>query len=256
MDLFCKEYGAGPPLIILHGLLGASGNWHTLSSRVFGAHFHVFTVDQRNHGRSPHDDRLDYPAMAADLAGFMDGHGLASAHLMGHSMGGKTAMEFALTYPGRVEKLVVVDIAPKPYPGRHTEILDALQAVDPGAFRSRTDIDAALGQRIASYPIRQFLLKNLRPDGQGRYAWQMNLDAIVRNHDRISAGPEAAGTFDGPALFVRGGASDYVTDADVPEIRRRFPAARVVTIPGAGHWVHAEAPQAFAQAVLGFLQGR
>lgn len=253
MDLFYKDYGAGPPLIILHGLLGAGGNWHTLSHRVFGRHFHVFAVDQRNHGRSPHDDRLDYPAMAADLAGFMDAHGLARAHVLGHSMGGKTAMEFALTFPARVDRLVVVDIAPRAYPNRHAEILDALRALDPAAYRSRAEIDAALAERIASYPIRQFLLKNLRPDGPGSYAWQMNLDAIVRNYDRISGGLTAAGTFDGPALFVRGGASDYVTDADLPGIRRHFPAARLVTIPGAGHWVHAEAPEAFARAVLAFL---
>ncbi len=255
MELFYKAYGEGPPLIVLHGLLGASGNWHTLASRVFARHFRVFTVDQRNHGRSPHDPVHDYPAMAGDLEAFMDRRGLTSAHVLGHSMGGKTAMQFALTRPRRVDRLVVVDIAPKRYPPWQLDILDALRDLDLNAFRSRAEIDAALARRVPSVPVRQFLLKNLRREPHGGFSWMMNLEALYRNYDRLSDDIPAEGTFDGPALFVRGGASSYVADEDLPRIRRRFPHAELVTIPGAGHWVHAEAPEAFARVVLDFLTG-
>lgn len=253
MELFYKEYGEGHPLIILHGLLGASGNWHTLAGRAFAKHFHVFTVDQRNHGRSPHDPVHDYPAMADDLEAFMDRHGLATAHVMGHSMGGKTAMQFALTRPHRVDRLVVVDIAPKRYPPWQIHLFDALRNLDLNAFRSRAEIDAALARRVPSAAVRQFLLKNLRTERHGGFSWIVNLEALYRNYERLSDDIPATGTFDGPTLFVRGGDSPYVTDEDLPRIRRRFPRAEVVTIPGAGHWVHADAPEAFARAVIDFL---
>ena len=255
MDLASQRFGAGPPLIILHGLLGSSDNWRTLSRAVFGAHFEVFTVDQRNHGRSPHSDVFDYPAMVEDLAAFMDARGLAAARLLGHSMGGKTAMHFALTYPERVEALLVVDIAPKAYSPRHTALLEALRALDLAAYRTRAEIDAALRPQIPSDGIRNFLLKNLQRDGQGGYGWKMNLDVIYRHYDRLNGVMEADGTFEGPTLFVRGGASDYVADEDTELIISFFPEAEIVTIDGAGHWVHAEKPQEFGEVVLGFLGG-
>ena len=255
MHLASQRFGAGPPLIVLHGLLGSSDNWRTLSRAVFGTHFEVFTVDQRNHGRSPHSDTFDYPAMVEDLAGFMDAHGLAAARLLGHSMGGKTAMHFALAYPERVEALVVVDIAPKPYSPRHTALFDALRGLDLGAYRSRAEIDAALRPQIPSDGIRNFLLKNLQRDGQGGYGWRMNLEGIYRHYDRLNGVLEADGTFEGPTLFVRGGASDYVADEDREVIVSFFPDAEIVTIDGAGHWVHAEKPKEFAEVVLGFLEG-
>ena len=253
MQLAFQRFGAGSPLIVLHGLLGSSDNWRTLSRAVFGAHFEVFTVDQRNHGRSPHSDVFDYRAMVEDLAVFMDTRGLAAARLLGHSMGGKTAMHFALTYPERVEALVVVDIAPKAYSPRHAPLLEALRALDLAG--SRAEIDAALRPQIPSDGIRNFLLKNLQRDGQGGYGWKMNLDAIYRHYDRLNGVTEADGTFEGPTLFIRGGASDYVADEDREVIVSFFPEAEIVTIDGAGHWVHAEKPQEFAEVVLGFLRG-
>ena len=253
MRLAYKRYGAGPSLIILHGLLGAGGNWHTLSSKVFGQHAEVFTVDQRNHGRSPHSDVFDYPSMVADLETFMDDHGLPSATMLGHSMGGKTAMHMALTHPERVDGLIVVDMAPRDYLPRHTDLFDALRALDLTAYPSRRAIDAALAERIASYPVRQFLLKNLIYDGARGFTWKMNLDGIFRNYDRINTVLDPRLTFDGPTLFIRGEASDYITDTDVPAIRMQFPQAKLVTIAEAGHWVHADAPQAFAEAVVAFL---
>jgi pimeloyl-ACP methyl ester carboxylesterase len=253
MDLFYNQYGEGnPPLLLLHGLLGANGNWHTLSRTAFREVATVYAVDQRNHGRSPHTDRLDYPSMAADVNDFIRHHNLGRAHLLGHSMGGKTAMQAALTYPSVVDRLIVVDMAPRAYAPRHTELLEALARIDPTAYDSRDEIDAALAEDVPSWAIRQFLLKNLDYDGE-RYTWKMNLDAIRRHYDDINAAVTDEGPFEGPALFVRGGDSDYVTDADVPDIRRRFPNAELVTIDGAGHWVHSDAPEALAEVVTDFL---
>ena len=253
MDLFYKRYGTeGPPLLILHGLLGASGNWHTLSRTVFQNEARVFALDQRNHGRSPHADAFDYPTLAEDLHAFIDQQALRPATVMGHSMGGKTAMQAALTYPDDIDRLIVVDMAPRGYPPRHAELLDALAAIDPSIYDRRSDIDAALADDVPSRPIRQFLLKNLQHDGE-QYTWQMNLDAIRANYEAIMAPIDSTATFDGPTLFIRGEHSDYVTDDDRPGIRDRFPQANLVTIPGADHWVHADAPDAFAETVVDFL---
>ena len=215
--------------------------------------FRVFALDQRNHGRSPHDNDVGYEAMADDLDGFMERHGLASAHVLGHSMGGKTAMHFALTRPEKVDRLVIADMAPRAYPPHHAELFEALRALDLDAHTSRQEIDGALARRISSTPVRQFLLKNLQYDADRGYRWQMNLEGLYANYDQLNRAVEAPRPFEKPALFVRGGTSDYVTDEDEVEIRKLFPNADVVTIPEAGHWVHAEAPQAFADVVLEFL---
>ena len=253
MDLFYKSYGTeGPPFIILHGLLGASGNWHTLSRTVFQDIARVYAVDQRNHGRSPHADAFDYPTLAADLHTFIDRHALRPSIVMGHSMGGKTAMQAALTYPEDVDRLIVVDMAPGGYPPRHTDLLEALAAINPSEYDRRSEVDAALADAVPSRRIRQFLLKNLQHDGE-RYTWQMNLEAIRANYDAIMAPVDGTAMFDGPTLFVRGEDSDYVTQDDLPDIRERFPRADLVTIPGADHWVHADAPEAFAEVVVDFL---
>ncbi len=255
MQLHYKRYGTGGhPLIILHGLLGSGGNWHTLASRAFSPHFDVYLVDQRNHGRSPHRDEMDYPAMARDAARFMDEHGLRSAYVMGHSMGGKTAMELALAEPERVGRLVVVDIAPRAYPPQHLDLLDALRSIDPGAHASRKAIDERLAERVSSAPIRQFLMKNLAYDpDEERYYWQSNLEAMYANYQRLSAEIEGGRVYNGPALFIRGGKSGYVTEADEPAMRTLFPQAEVVTLPEAGHWIHADSPGPFTGIVLDFL---
>ena len=254
MDLYYKQYGDGPPLVILHGLLGASGNWHTLSSTAFGEHFTVYAVDQRNHGRSPHSDVFGYPAMADDLRAFLEKHDLGAAHVLGHSMGGKTAMQLALTYPELVDRLVVVDIAPKAYPPEFGALFDALQTLDLDRFDTRRDADAALAEAVPSRPVRQFLLRNLDYDRDAeQYTWTINLDVLAEKHQNMTAAIEAEQPFRGPALFVRGEHSDYVAEADLPDIRRLFPEADLATIDGAGHWVHADAPQALAETVISFL---
>lgn len=253
MELFYNQYGEdGPPLIILHGLLGANGNWHTLSRTKFQKIATVYAVDQRNHGRSPHTDRIDYPSMAGDLRDFIDEHGLSPADLLGHSMGGKTAMQTALSYPDRVHRLIVVDMAPRAYPPDHQGLLDALDRIDPRKYGSRDAIDTALAEGVPDWRIRQFLLKNLRYDGE-TYSWKMNLPAIRRHYDEITAEIRSDTTFDGPTLFVGGGNSDYILDEDHEDIRRLFPGVEFATIDGAGHWVHADAPDEFAAVVTEFL---
>ncbi len=252
MQLFYQQYGNGFPLIILHGLLGASGNWHSLSRNVFANHFNVFAIDLRNHGRSPHHDIFDFPHMVADVVQFMDDQGLAEAHVLGHSMGGKVAMWLAREHPDRVKKLISADIAPRTYPPHHMHILNGLKAVEPHRYTSRSEIDEALAGHIDAFPVRQFLLKNLELV-DGVYRWKMNLDAIYRQYPRINEGIETTLRFEKPALFIKGGKSNYITEQDKPMIEALFKDVQYAELPDAGHWLHAESPEAFASAVLNFL---
>jgi pimeloyl-ACP methyl ester carboxylesterase len=252
MEFHHRSYGAGPPLVILHGLFGSSDNWSALARR-WGRHFHVWTFDARNHGRSFHHGLLDYASMAEDLLQFMEQHGIASAHLLGHSMGGKTAMSFALTHSPRVERLVVVDIAPRTYERNHDRILDALISFDPGRFTTRSDADEALVPTIPEVATRHFLLKNLIRREGGGFRWKMNLEAITRSYDALREGVGTRGRFDDPTLFVRGGRSSYVQESDLPRILDLFPRAVIATVANAGHWVHADAPDDLSRVVLPFL---
>ncbi len=190
--------------------------------------------------------------MAADVTAFMDNESIKSSDVLGHSMGGKTAMTLALTHRHRVDRLIVVDIAPKAYPPGHRELLNALQSVDLDALDSRSDADALLSDSVPDWGVRQFLLKNLTRTPEG-YDWAPNLAVLASRYDEVLKPVASNAPFEGPALFVRGGASGYVRDDDWPEIHTLFPNARLVTVPDAGHWVHAEAPQAFANAVMTFL---
>ncbi|GBD02672.1 Esterase YbfF [bacterium HR18] len=255
VDLAYRAYGTeGPALLILHGLLGSSGNWHTLASKAFAPHFRVWALDLRGHGRSPHAEPIDYPTMAADVLAFMDRYQLGRAHVLGHSMGGKVAMELALRAPDRVDRLVVVDIAPRAYEARHNHILQALRDIDLAQYNNRQAIDKALAASIPEDSIRQFLLKNLLYDAATQtYRWQVDLQGLMRYYDRINAAINNQRQFTGPALFVRGERSDYLTESDATHMHRLFPRAQMVIIPGAGHWVHADAPEAFAHTVVTFL---
>ena len=252
IKLFYKSYGEGEPLIILHGLLGASGNWHTLSRNVFADRFQVFTLDLRNHGRSPHSDIFDYPSMVGDLERFIEERDLAPANVLGHSMGGKVAMWLALEHPDLVRRLIVADIAPRAYPPHHMHILNALKALDLPAFTSRAEVDEALAEQIKEPAIRQFLLKNLDSNEGSDYRWKMNLPAIYENYPRINSAIESSRVYDGPALFIKGGRSNYIAEKDEAQIKSLFPEAKMQQIPDAGHWIHAEAPQRFAEMVLAF----
>jgi esterase len=252
MQLNFQRQGAGAPLVILHGLFGSLDNWHSLS-RQWGGRYNVFALDLRNHGRSPHSDEFNYRVIADDLLEFMASQRLERAHFLGHSLGGKAAMHFALANPERVEKLVVVDIAPRQYPPSHVPLFEAMLALDPGAFRERNEMDRALAARIPDATVRQFLLKNVARDESGAFRWKLNLPAIYRNYEQLNEAIEPGRTFNGPTLFIRGGKSDYIRDEDHGLIAQIFPNSRVATVPTAGHWVNANAPGELSALVWDFL---
>lgn len=252
MRLNFHAIGDGPPLIILHGFLGSSDNWRTASGRM-SSRFRIISVDLRNHGHSPHHPAMSYPAMAEDIYEFCDQQNIASAHLLGHSMGGKVAMQFATTHPQRIEKLIVVDIAPKGYPPSHEATVAALRNLDLCSFRSFGEIDAALAPQIRTPSIRQFLMKNLARRADANFCWRIDLEAILKNDHELTKPIVPTHAFPKPACFIRGGRSDYVADEDLPLIKKMFPRAEFVTIPDAGHWVHTDATEDFLKIVTNFL---
>lgn len=249
--LFHKTYGSGSPVIILHGLLGSLDNWHTVSTRL-AERYQVFSLDQRNHGRSPHLDEMTYDAMAGDLGEFIRSENIGTAALIGHSMGGKTAMEFALRHPSLTSVLVIVDIAPRGYAPHHDHIFEALAAIDLARYSSRSEIDGALSAGIPSIPVRQFLMKNLARDEHNAFRWKVNLDALRRHYDELNRRIVSSVPYPGPTLFLRGSRSDYIEQADEPDIRTLFPKAEIVTVDS-GHWIHAEQPDEFLRVVVDFL---
>ena len=251
MELHARVLGDGPPIVLLHGLFGSNENLGGVA-RALADRYAVYAMDLRNHGRSPHGRRMDYPALARDVRETMDAHALDRPVLLGHSLGGKTAMELALSAPDRVERLIVVDIAPIAYDRRHDEELEALHGLDLAALGSRGDADRALEPSIPVPAIRQFLLKNLVRGDDG-FEWRIPLETIHAGYADIAAAPSAGGPYQGPALFVRGGGSDYVPADAEPAIRERFPNARIETVPAAAHWVHVEAPEVFLEIVESFL---
>ncbi|HFA51980.1 MAG TPA: alpha/beta fold hydrolase [Bacteroidetes bacterium] len=253
MQLNYKEFGQGQPIIILHGLFGMLDNWQTIAKKL-AEDYSVYILDQRNHGRSPHADEHDYTCMAEDLRIFMEDHWIYKAHIMGHSMGGKTAMQFALDFPDMVDKLIVVDISPKAYPGGHHQIFEALLSLDLNKIKNRKQADAHLAKTISDPAIRLFLMKNLTRDKKGGYKLKMNLPVIFKHYKDILAPIDSTGTFDGPALFIRGGNSKHMEDGDEVLIKKMFPAAVIKTVKGAGHWVHAEAPAELLSLVKNFLR--
>ncbi|MEI8289191.1 MAG: alpha/beta fold hydrolase [Verrucomicrobiota bacterium] len=253
MQLHFQQLGRGEPLVLLHGLFGSGDNWFGVAPGL-AEKFHVFAPDLRNHGRSPHHPAMDYPLMAADVDKFFAGQQMGRACVIGHSMGGKVAMQFALDFPARVQKLVVVDMAPRAYAPAHEEILAALLALDLSRFQTRSQLEAALAPEIPSLSLRRFLLKNLGRDDQGRFVWKLNLRGVADNYFRLGEVLSPRPPFARPALFLRGGKSGYLNVTDGVEIQKLFPAAQIETIPTAGHWVHADAPQEFVRRVLEFLQ--
>ena len=257
VELHFREYGqpveGRPSLIFLHGLFGSSANWHSIARRLEGQ-LHLMVPDLRNHGRSPHEDTVDYPAMAADVLGMMDGRRLDQAMLIGHSMGAKVAMWLALDQPHRVDRLMAVDMAPVRYGHGFDSILSALQHIDPERLASRSEAEVLLVERLDNRMLAQYLLLNLGLQ-RGRYYWRMNLDALVRGIGSILDFPDVGDRrFPGKAWFVYGGQSDYVTPSYNRVITRLFPYARLRMLAGAGHWVYAERPEEFLAVVNSFLQ--
>ncbi|MCB0521864.1 MAG: alpha/beta fold hydrolase [Saprospiraceae bacterium] len=254
MELNYKTFGQGDPVIILHGLFGTLDNWQTIA-RKLAEHYSVYILDQRNHGRSPHSETHDYPSMAEDLRQFMESHWMYDgAHVIGHSMGGKTAMQFALDHPDLVKKLVVVDIAPKAYNGGHHEIFDALFSMDLDKIADRSEADSLLAEKIKEPDVRLFLMKNLSRKKEGGYEFKMSLPALYKHYDNILAAVSGEHPFEGPSLFIRGGRSRHMEDGDEVLIKKLFPQAIIETVAGAGHWVHAEKPEELLKLVGKFLE--
>jgi len=255
MELNFKEFGQGDPVIILHGLFGMLDNWQTMA-RKLAKDYTVFIVDQRNHGRSPHSDEMDYSLMAEDLKKFMESKWIFEARIIGHSMGGKTAMQFALFYQEMVKQLAIIDIAPKAYKGNHETIFKALKSVDLDKVEDRKEVDQILKQQIEEVGVRQFLLKNLSRKKEGGYQWKMNLPTIHKSYDAILGQIEIDESYDGQALFVKGENSNYISNEDLPLITEWFPNATLQTVQNAGHWVHAEAPEELHNMLLQFFKNK
>ncbi len=264
MELYYRKTGSGKPLIILHGLYGSSDNWLSIGNSL-ADRFEVYLVDLRNHGRSPHDQVHTYEAIREDLLGLIDKLGLDKVVLAGHSMGGKAAICFTQHYPDRIEKLIVIDIAPKSYkdlyrhePLNHHDILTAMKNIDMSSASTRRDVDNMLAAKIKSERIRSFLMKNLGRGDNNKYEWKLNLEVLLRELDSIMDGVNkncfdtASPVTNIPVLFIRGSKSPYILDEDMEFIKRIFPSAELETIPDAGHWLHAEQPVAFTDAFLKF----
>jgi len=248
------------PLVLLHGLFGSGDNWGTVAKH-FSQHYQVISVDLRNHGRSPHRDSQTYTEMAIDLLELCDTLGLDRIHLVGHSLGGKVAMQFATQYPDKLEKLIVVDMAIRTYPDAYTHIIDAMMAVDLSTMQSRGDVDKALISKIPHAMVRQFLLMNLiKPDlnhtesdlNKTGLAWRINLAALRANYPHLIQAVCEHTSYEKPSLFIRGERSDYVQDADIEHIKTHFTNAQFASL-ATNHWVHAEQPQAFIEVVANFL---
>ncbi|MBE03198.1 alpha/beta fold hydrolase [Marinobacter lutaoensis] len=252
--------GEGKPLILLHGLFGSLENLGGIARRLQDE-WQIHALDERNHGASPHTDTMDYPAMAGDVLAYMDQQGLARAALLGHSMGGKVAMQVALMAPERVERLIVADIAPVTYQPRHDAILEGLKALDLSQVHSRQDADRLLAEFVDSVATRQFLLKNLermprdeQTEGGPTFRWRLNLPVIDACYGNLAKAPEGDGPYDGPVLFLKGADSAYIQDKHRDTILRLFPAAEVRVIQGTGHWLHAEKADTFAALCRRFLR--
>ena len=245
--------GQGPPALVLHGLFGSGTNWRTIARRL-GSRLECHLVDLRNHGRSPHARGMAYPALAADVLAYLDGHGLDRAGLVGHSMGGKAAMTAALLAPRRVRWLVVADIVPARSPSDHRPILEALRAMPIESLASRAAADTALARSVPGLGLRQFLLQNLVFDATGT-RWRIDLEAIAEALPELTDFPPTApdAAYDGPTLFLRGERSEYLTAHHEPRIRALFPRASIATVADAGHWLHAEQPGAVTARIAGFL---
>ncbi len=258
MDLFYRRYGAAgsQPIIILHGLFGISDNWSSYARRIAMEGFDVFVIDQRNHGQSPHSDNFNYLALTDDLFDFIDEHEIEDPILIGHSMGGKVAMRFALENSQLIKKLVVVDITLKSYGPRenHLKIINGMKKVDFSITKTRGDVEKQLSTVIPELRIRQFIMKNLhRKDNT--FEWRIYLKGLENNLQQMFDAIDTITKFEKPTLFVRGGASNYILPQDYDQIRYNFPNAEIITIEGASHWVHVEAMEQFYQLTMGFATG-
>ncbi len=253
MLLHSNILGAGRPFVILHGFLGMSDNWKTLGKQFSAQGFEVHLVDQRNHGRSFHDNTFNYEVLTQDLKNYCENHQLDNIVLLGHSMGGKTAMLFAALNPQIVSKLIVADISPRFYPVHHDAILEGLSAFDFSVLNARKEADIILSNYVQDFGTRQFLLKNLYWKEKGQLGLRINLKVLKENVEEIGEALPEYLKYDGETLFLRGDKSEYIGSNDKDLIALQFPKAEISTVSNAGHWLHAENPKAFFDYVIQFI---
>lgn len=268
MQLAFKTLGSGSPLIILHGLYGNSDNWITIAKSL-AENFKVFLIDLRNHGQSPHSNEHNYDVLQQDVVEFFESQNIEKAIVIGHSMGGKTAMLFALRNPGKVESLIIVDIAPKSYKGleslhphviQHLNIINAYSSINASEYHSRSEVENEFSKYVPDVSLRKFLLKNLGRDKENTFKWNINIDALKNNLPQILDGIEVKKAnidrekLNFQTLFIRGEKSNYILDADIIEIKNIFPKSEIITIFDSGHWVHSEKPELFLKSIKYFLE--
>jgi len=249
-NLFYREYGSGEPLIILHGLLGCSDNW-IFHGKKFSNFFHVFLIDQRNHGNSPHSSKISYDSLSEDIYEFIIGKKLSSVKIIGHSMGGKVAMLFTLKYPEFVDKLIVVDIAPKDYSvhARFNNIIQAILSIPLEDIKSRKEADNFLASYIPELGIRNFMLKNLKRQKSMHFKWKPNVELISKKINDLYSWNIQVFSSNIPTLFIRGENSNYIIDSDLKLIKLYFPNSDLKTIKNSGHWIHVDSPNKFYSLV-------
>lgn len=251
MELYYQQFGKGQPFIILHGLFGSSDNWRT-HGRTLSEYFDVYLVDQRNHGKSDWSDEFSYDLMADDLHEFVTKHNLKDFILMGHSMGGKTAMRYAQKYPGMIDKMIIVDMGIKANEASHEGIIDGLKSIDIDNITSRQEADDKLAEVLKARVLRQFLLKNIYRKSKDQMGWRINLEVLSDKYEEIlKATPSQECLTD--TLFINGGKSDYILPEDIPSIKEIFPISDFHTIENAGHWIHADSPKEFMEKVLEYV---
>lgn len=253
MVLHSQIIGEGRPFVILHGFLGMGDNWKSLAKKFSELGYQIHLVDQRNHGRSFHDSSFNYTLLASDLHEYCAYHQLENIVLLGHSMGGKTAMEFATIYPKLVTHLIIADIAPKAYPSHHQDILKALSSLNFSEIKTRGQAETVLSTYIKDTGTRLFLLKNLYWKEKGQLGLRINLPVLIEKIEEIGKALPMDRIYDGATLFARGEASGYIEPIDEMAIANQFPMARIVTIANAGHWLHADNPASFFEEITRFL---
>ena len=251
--LHSRIIGEGKPLIIVHGYFGNGDNWKSIANKLSNS-FQIHLIDQRNHGRSFHSDEFDYELMVEDLYNYIQHHQLEKVNLLGHSMGGKTVMLFAVEYQDLVDKLIVADISPRMYPPHHQDILEALNAVDFSIQNSRKLVDEKLAEKIPEVGVRQFLLKSVYWKEKGRLDFRFNLGSLTENNNEVGEALPSFTVFEGEVLFLKGENSGYISSNEEPIINAHFPNNKIVTIKNAGHWLHAENPVDFLKSLEVFLQ--
>lgn len=246
--------GEGKPVLILHGFLGMLDNWKTIGKQLVDDGFQAHLIDQRNHGNSFHADEFNYDVLAEDVYQYCLHHQLAAVAVIGHSMGGKAAMNLAMKHPKIVEKLIVVDIAPKVYPPHHADVMAGLLSLDLEKLESRQEADDQLKKYISDFGVRQFLLKNLYRETSGKFGLKCNLKVLSKAEDQIGETFLQHAIFEKPVLFLKGQNSSYIEEDDHITIKKYFPKAEVFEVPNTGHWLHAENPKGFYEKLLSFLK--